>query len=217
MADFPGWMKNFQRIRTPVAVGSPFMEQDGFLDNSNAKEDDTSWPHSVSRISSYLNLGRSKPPSISSSKGPAQPPVAVDVWHNPDDTQVVETLKVLLMNQTTFKPIPVQYNSCVLQVLEAFGNMQGSLTKTENDLRELTAKQVKEARNLQRQIAKLERKETIYKQEIKNLEVMLATGARGLDVVTTARSKSLVYKPKIRSQNVDSGDSTEGHRKCAKY
>lgn len=60
------------------------------------------------------------------------------VWHNPNLLQMVETLQVAMMTKCDpLQPIPVQYNSYVLNMLEGFGRLQDNISETERRVVEL--------------------------------------------------------------------------------
>ncbi|KAI1112583.1 hypothetical protein F5Y14DRAFT_463213 [Nemania sp. NC0429] len=149
----------------------------------------------------------SSPPSshtASSEAGP-EPPLKGDdpfdhivrdqdqVWYNPSLDQMVETLQVLLMTNGALEPIPVEYNSYVLHLVEGYSKAQGELRGVERACQE--AKQSLE-RNLEqfRLVADdwFER-ESQYKAEVKRLEVLLSRSSQhGLEAVTLARANSVV-------------------------
>ncbi len=116
------------------------------------------------------------------------------VWHNPNPEQMVETLKVVMMTQATTQPVPVQYNSCILHVLESYHDMRLELTAKERETAELKKAQIRAQQGLEEQVAQWRKRENEYKAELKKLEVMLARDARGLDLVTLARTDSTLKR-----------------------
>ncbi|KAI0904098.1 hypothetical protein F4823DRAFT_233536 [Ustulina deusta] len=115
------------------------------------------------------------------------------VWYNPSLDQMVEALQVLLMTHGALEPIPIQYNSYVLHLVEGFAVAQENIRKAEAAYRE--AKQSLE-HNLEqfRLVADdwLER-ESQYRAEVKRLEVLLSKCSRsGLEAVALARTNSIV-------------------------
>ncbi|KAI0415413.1 hypothetical protein F5X98DRAFT_376846 [Xylaria grammica] len=115
------------------------------------------------------------------------------VWYNPSLDQMVEALQVLLMAHGVLHPIPIQYNSYVLHLVEGFASAQESIRRAEAAYQEV--KQSLE-HNLEqfRLVADdwLER-ESQYRAEVKRLEVLLSkTSQSGLEAVTLARTNSIV-------------------------
>ncbi|KAI3318228.1 hypothetical protein HD806DRAFT_549405 [Xylariaceae sp. AK1471] len=191
------WLKLGPRSRTPTTLRS--------LDSSERMAARDSQPSEhrrpgSSRMSSYLT--RASP----TSPGPGREPLFVDddgtnllvrdqdqVWYNPSLEQMAEALQVLLMTRGVLGPIPVEYNSYVLHLVEGFANARENIRKAENAYKEV--KQSLE-QNLEqfRLVADdwLER-ESQYRAEVKRLEVLLSKTSRdGLEAVTLARTNSVV-------------------------
>ncbi|KAI1420493.1 hypothetical protein F5Y12DRAFT_113763 [Xylaria sp. FL1777] len=115
------------------------------------------------------------------------------VWYNPSLDQMVEALQVLLMTRSVLEPIPIQYNSYVLHLVEGFATAQENIRRAEAAHRE--AKQSLEHNLEQFRLATddwLER-ESQYRAEVKRLEVLLSKCSRGgLEAVALARTNSIV-------------------------
>jgi hypothetical protein len=80
--------------------------------------------------------------------------VLLGPWNNPSLTQMIEDLQVLMMTMVSpLEPLPIEYNSHVLHILEGFGKLQSMLDeanrrlavlgqdkeKSQDNLRHLTA------------------------------------------------------------------------------
>ncbi|KAF2971217.1 hypothetical protein GQX73_g2316 [Xylaria multiplex] len=115
------------------------------------------------------------------------------VWYNPSLDQMVEALQVLLMENGVLHPIPIQYNSYVLHLVEGFAAAQENIRKAETAYREL--KQSLEHNFEQFCLVAddwLER-ESQYRAEVKRLEVLLSKSSKsGLEAVALARTNSIV-------------------------
>ncbi|KAI0532955.1 hypothetical protein GGR58DRAFT_139744 [Xylaria digitata] len=115
------------------------------------------------------------------------------VWYNPSLDQMVEALQVLLMTHGVLHPIPIQYNSYVLHLVEGFAAAQESIHKAETAYQEL--KQSLEHNFEQFRLVAddwLER-ESQYRAEVKRLEVLLSKSSQsGLEAVALARTNSIV-------------------------
>lgn len=157
-----------------------------------------------------LNSGRANATSFQSTDPISRMRDLDRVWHNPNTDQLAETLKVVIMTHGCCEPVPVHYNSCILHVLEAYHDMRlelGSKTRELEDARgeiELATSELKEKNLL------WEQKEIDYKAEIKKLEVILAGGQRGLELVTLARSNSALHREK-RAAEAKAGYNDQIH------
>ncbi|KAI1750057.1 hypothetical protein F4782DRAFT_532776 [Xylaria castorea] len=123
------------------------------------------------------------------------------IWYNPSLDQMVEALQVLLMTRGVLEPIPLEYNSYILHLIEGFAKARANIRKAEGAYQEL--KQSLE-QNLEqfRLVADdwLER-ESQYRAEVKRLEVLLSKSSRnGLEAVALARANSVIDRnvPKRR-------------------
>lgn len=106
---------------------------------------------------------------------------------------MVEALQVLLMTHGVLEPIPIEYNSYVLHLVEGFARAQEDIREAERACQ--AAKQSLE-RNFEqfRLVADdwLER-ESQYRAEVKRLEVFLFKSSQhGLEAVALARTTSIV-------------------------
>jgi hypothetical protein len=186
MADIPGWLRGFQRARIPNATTPA--DRFSLLGEINEATEEMQGALSTSRVS-YQNFGRPTAPSL-----PAESQRHLNqveqIWHNPDPDQMAETLKVAMMTQSSFDPLHVPFNSCILHVLEAYHHMQRELIEKEREIRNREERHENDIKEFRLQQLRWKGKEDEYKSEVKKLEVMLATGARGLELVTLARTRS---------------------------
>jgi hypothetical protein len=187
MADIQGWLRGFQRAR--ILNATTPSDRLSVLDEVNEAAEEMQGASSTSRVSSYQNFGRLTAPS---SPAESQPHLnhAEQIWHNPDPDQMAETLKVAMMTQNSFDPLHVPFNSCILHVLEAYHHMRKELVKKDREIRDREQRHENDIKEFRQQQLWWKGKEGEYKSEMKKLEVMLATGAGGLELVTLARSRS---------------------------
>ncbi|KAK3684943.1 hypothetical protein B0T22DRAFT_516741 [Podospora appendiculata] len=115
-------------------------------------------------------------------------------WYNPTTIQVVETLQTAMMGRSDpLEPIPIRYNSSVLRLIEAFGNLTRKLRDNEQELSELKTLRAKELEQFREVSEDWMERESGYKAEIKRLEVVLAKESKdGVASVALARHGSLV-------------------------
>lgn len=50
---------------------------------------------------------------------------------------MAETLKVVMMTRNLMEPVPVEYNTCILHVLEAYHDLQEQLEAKDREIEEL--------------------------------------------------------------------------------
>lgn len=155
-----------------------------------------------SKVPSILNFGKQTAPTIELTSHPS--PVfsfekcaedardAESVWHNPSVDQMAEALKVNMMKKGNFQPVPVEFNSNVLHVLEAYWQQSESLKKKDKEIAVLQEQLENQAVEFEKLGEEWSIKEGQYKVEVKNLEVMVAHGVVGLEAVTLNRSKSVL-------------------------
>ncbi len=186
MADIPGWLRGFQRARTQNVITSDSLSPPN--ETNEVAEKICSAP-STARMSSYWDFGR-LPASSLLAKGQPHLNQVERIWHNPDPDQMAETLKVAMMTQNSFDPLHVPYNSCILHVLEAYHHMRKELIEKDREIRDQEQRHENDIKDFRQQQVRWKVKEDGYKSELKKLEVILATKARGLELVTLTRSRS---------------------------
>ncbi len=178
-------------------------------------------PNTVSRISSYLSLGGSKDgragrtpsPSIdmtetleraSQENHSKEMQMLIQerdrVWHNPSLIQMIESLQVAMMSaESSLTPIPVQYNSHVLHLIEGFSKQQQKLEDARIDVEEVVAARERDLQQFSAMSEEWIEREKQYKAEILRLEKLLARhSADGMQTVALARSDTLVDRKDTR-------------------
>lgn len=100
------------------------------------------------------------------------------------------------MRQGCCEPVPVHYNACILNVLEAYHDTSVELRLKTRQLEDAEAKAARTAKDLQDRTLQWKIKEDNYKMELKNMEIMLAGGERRLEPMTLARSDSAIHRGK---------------------
>ncbi|KAL7625607.1 hypothetical protein AAE478_004827 [Parahypoxylon ruwenzoriense] len=179
MADF-GWLRLGQRSRTPTTPRSP-----------------TSSERGPSRVPSYLSLASraSHSPEPLSSAGEASLLVREQdkIWYNPSLDQMVEALQVAIMTQGVLKPIPVEYNSYILHLIEGFADSQENIRIVNTACAEAKQSLEQHLEHFKSVADEWLERENQYKIEIKRLEVLLSRTSRdGLEAVTLARTNSVI-------------------------
>ncbi len=128
---------------------------------------------------------------------------------------MAETLKVVMMNQNKLISVPVEYNSCILHVLEAYQDLRDELKKRSDEIEGLKEGHEKDVKEFEELATQWEFKERDYKVEIKKLEVQLSKTENGMEMVTLARTKSSVHGSKI-SESMGRRVSTIKERNAAR-
>lgn len=60
---------------------------------------------------------------------------------------MAETLKVIMMTSNLMESIPVEYNTCILHVLEAYNDLQEMLAVKEGEIEEIKGRHTKDIRD----------------------------------------------------------------------
>ncbi|KFY43587.1 hypothetical protein V494_01912 [Pseudogymnoascus sp. VKM F-4513 (FW-928)] len=120
--------------------------------------------------------------------------------YNPTSHQLAETLKVIMMNNGSCNPVPAEYNSCILQVLEGYHENYLELQAKIKELEEAKKEKDETAEELWNKTLQWKEEESRYKTEIKKLEVILAKTPQGMELVTMARSQSVVRRNKKKEE-----------------
>jgi len=145
---------------------------------------------------------------------------------------MVEMLKVVMMNQSSMEPVPIQYNSCILHVLEGYYDLRIQLQyvhsiflwprrswhlryaqlirilRSKDEAIELLKQtHTRNIHDFEELASAWHLKEKDYQVEVKRLEVLLSkTG--GLESVSMARSDSVIHGSKKASEIIKSGIGT---------
>lgn len=187
----------------------------------------------TSRIGFFLG-----PPTVLSPStlfpSPTTPiiPVPDHIYHKPSPDQMVETLKVVMMDQSSLDPVPAEYNSCILHVLEAYHDLQVQLQNKDEEIGLLKKSHAKDIDDFYEMAKGWTLKESDYQKEVKRLEVLLSNTEGGMESVSIARTHSLVHGSErasygiskvissIKERNANGqGDTLEGkcHRRYFPY
>lgn len=186
MADISTWLRGFQTSRPSESAIS--------VDSTHTTKEMGRRRPSSRAASFNLSCGKANGSSF-------QDPIChardLDrVWHNPNADQLAESLKVVMMRQGCFEPVPAHYNACILHVLEAYHDTSVELRLKTRQLEDAEAKAARTEKDLQERALQWKKKEDNYKMKLKNMEIMLAGGERGLELVTLARPDTALHQGK---------------------
>ncbi|KZL83482.1 hypothetical protein CI238_02499 [Colletotrichum incanum] len=141
----------------------------------------------------------SQSPSHQLSLSPVEPTEVV--WYQDRDqteapmslNQMVDALHYIMMTKPVLDPVPREYNSYILHLLEGYWNVQEQLKKTEQALAEETETKQRSLEEFAKMSDEWQEKETAFRAEIKRMELVLAKVApEGVGAVVLARSESVV-------------------------
>ncbi|KAI0116800.1 hypothetical protein F4814DRAFT_439382 [Daldinia grandis] len=177
MTDF-SWLRLGQRSRTPSIPRTP-----------------TSPERVPRRAASNLSLASysSHEPLTGSSGASLFIREQDKIWYNPSLDQMVEALQVVLMTQGALRPIPIEYNSYILHLIEGFANSQERIQTIDATYTEARHSLEYHLEHFKSVADEWLDRESQYKAEIKRLEILLSrTSSDGLEAVTLARTNSVV-------------------------
>ncbi|KAI0834214.1 hypothetical protein F5Y06DRAFT_307132 [Hypoxylon sp. FL0890] len=179
MADF-SWLRLGQRSRTPSTPRSPASPEGG--------------PANVPSRLSQASRSSLSPEHLSGSNNAGSLVREQDkIWHNPSLDQMVEALQVKIMTQGTLRPIPIEYNSYILHLIEGFAKAQERIRALDDARAETKYALDYHLHHFKSVADEWIERERQYKVEIKRLEVLLSRTSRdGLEAVTLARTNSVV-------------------------
>lgn len=212
MAD---WFKPvFSRSKTPIPLAPS--DRASSFSNDESSEDGAARLRPISRVSSYMGF-RPSTPVLTAAQAPdtyiyIREPESV--YYKPSVDQIAETLKVVVMNQSSTTPIPVEYNSCVLHVLEAYQGLREELTKRDIMITQLESSHASDIEDFEKLAAQWESKEDAYKVDLKRVEVLLSQTEGGMEKVTMARSTSVVHGTKTIGKEIRREIGTIKQRKA---
>ena len=129
---------------------------------------------------------------------------------------MVELLKVVMMTQSSMDPVPIEYNSTILHILESYYNLRVQLLSKLEAIKVLNKTHQKDLKEFEGMAGQWEKKEKEYQTEIKRLEVMLSKTPGGLESVMIARSKSAVSGSTKASEIIRRGIGTVKARNVAR-
>jgi hypothetical protein len=116
-----------------------------------------------------------------------------DFYPKPSGDQLADTLKVVMMNQGAMDPVPIQYNSMILHLLEAYHDLRQQLKEKDENLEHMKQDHTKDVMEMEDLTSKWDQKEVGYRAEIKRLEVLLSKTEGGLESVAMARTQSVIH------------------------
>lgn len=128
---------------------------------------------------------------------------------------MIETLIVVMMNKSNMEPVPIEHNSTILHMLEAYSKLLDSSRTQEKKIHMLKLDHAKEMELLKlehglqvedwRTVTQMfTEKERDYQTEIKRLEFIIYK-SKGMDTVFAARSNSVVHGSKRFSDTIKNG------------
>jgi hypothetical protein len=189
MAD---WLRPvFARTKAPIPSFSD--RQGSFSADDKSEDGDISKLRPTCRVSSYMNIRSSTPPIAQTPDFFANIRSPESVYHKPSVDHMVETLKVVMMNQSFMDHVPIAYNACIVHVLEAYQDLRMKLAEKENFLEELKLSHTKDINDFEALAVQWEVRERDYNAELKKLEVLLSQTEDGMEKVTLARTRSAVH------------------------
>lgn len=206
-----GWFRPvFARRQTPTLSTdvASFSTDDSYL-----RGEAVSKSRATSRVGSRMGffLGSPSVPAAPTFRtAPAAPAIQTPdiLYHKPSPDQMVETIKVVMMNQNSLDPVPIQYNSCILHALEAYYDLQVQLQRKTEELESLKKRHDRDIDDFDEMTKGWSMRENDYQQEVKRLEVLLANTEGGMEAVSIARSHSLVHGSRKVSDNISRGIGT---------
>ncbi|KFX87256.1 hypothetical protein V490_08401 [Pseudogymnoascus sp. VKM F-3557] len=152
----------------------------------------------------FLDAGHTNTPSSSwhSNEAGLSPQLRglANSIHNPTADQLAETLKVVLMTNGSHEPVPAEYTSCVLEVLEGYNKTRLELAKKKQELEEAKKEKEETESELWQKTLEWKEEESRYKTEIKKLEVILAKTPGGMELVSVARAQSVLRRDKKKAE-----------------
>ncbi|TVY16724.1 hypothetical protein LARI1_G005250 [Lachnellula arida] len=221
MAD---WLRPVFARKTPNLSTLPYTERQAapsIDDSVDGDEAAVTKMRSTSRVSSLIGGFRPNSPAI------AMPDVFQGIkdpestYHKPSSDQasstpylcpcfgdMAETLQVIMMNQSMMDPLPIEYNACILHVLEAYYDLRQLLNAQQDTIEELKQNHTKDVNDFEALATRWELKEEDYKTELKKLEVLLSKTNGGMEEVSLARSKSRIHGSQRASDEIGRGINT---------
>ncbi|KAI0881185.1 uncharacterized protein GGS22DRAFT_192672 [Annulohypoxylon maeteangense] len=139
------------------------------------------------------------------------------IWHSPSLNQMVDGLQVVIMinrhserhssfldaTQGILQPIPVEYNSHILHLIEGFVDAQERIRKVDIDRAEAKHSLEHHLEYFKAVADEWLEREHQYKTEIKRLEVLLSRTSRdGLEAVTLARANSVLDRDSPQAKHL---------------
>ncbi|TKW48759.1 hypothetical protein CTA1_3281 [Colletotrichum tanaceti] len=115
--------------------------------------------------------------------------------------QMVDALHHIMMTKSVLDPVPREYNSYILHLLEGYWSVQAQLKKTGQTLKEEMETSQRSINEFTKMSDEWQEKEAAFRAEIKRMELVLAKVApEGVGAVVLARSESVVDRSATSSR-----------------
>ncbi|KAK6208768.1 hypothetical protein QIS74_12286 [Colletotrichum tabaci] len=115
--------------------------------------------------------------------------------------RMVDALHYIMMTKSVLEPVPREYNSYILHLLEGYWSVQVQLKKTEQTLQEELETSQRSINEFTKMSDEWQEKEAAFRAEIKRMELVLAKVApEGVGAVVLARSQSVVDRSATSSR-----------------
>jgi hypothetical protein len=118
---------------------------------------------------------------------------------------MAEMLKVVMMSQSSMDPVPIQYNSCILHVLEAYNDLRVQMLTKDEALKILKQNHARDIKDFEELANSWQIKEKDYQVEVKRLEVLLSKTEGGMEMVSLARSNSSIHGSQKAAETIRKG------------
>lgn len=119
--------KEMKSIRPSSRVSSYI----GFRTSSSTNLNSNSHSHSNSNSNHHtLSTINPDPPTFHIN-------IPENTYHKPSGSQMAETLKVVMMTRNLGEAVPVEYNSCILHVLESYNDLRELVGVKEREIAEI--------------------------------------------------------------------------------
>ncbi|KPM38100.1 hypothetical protein AK830_g8464 [Neonectria ditissima] len=213
MAD-SGWLRFLggNRSRTSKTLSSPRSEPGlRLLHHSHGHEEYNAHHQrrAVSRLSSWHGLMKPSPTNTRTNDEPGSnffKGGAELTWHSPSVDQMVDTLRVIMMAKPVLEPLPIEYHSHILHLIEGYSLVKRRLMEIEKEQEETERLRHAEHENFRLKQEDWMIREARYKAEVKRLEVVIhQTSDTGLEAVALARSGSLLRDERHNSARALTG------------
>lgn len=201
MADIQQWRRMIQPTRTRT----PAVEVE---DNDATVSPTTPRKGLKPKFSSYFTqtsnaTGQSKADEASAHSffGLELPSWPADfAYPSPNADNLIDSIMGRLLSQP-HESLDSRFNSMLLQVFEAFRHLSDSKRKLQTELEQEVDKRLKLEQAMERYFKQWDQEKQDYKAEVKRLELILASGKRGLAEVTLARQDSLLRSRRARTKD----------------
>jgi hypothetical protein len=121
---------------------------------------------------------------------------------------MVEALMVVMMNKSSMEPIPIEYNSTIMHILEAYNDLLNQIRDKDHAIHVLQQTHTKDVNDYEAIANAWCEKENEYKVEVKRLEILLSKTENGMETMFAARSNSVVHGSKRASESIKHGIGT---------